>query len=62
MLFGEAQYKALKQMKNLAVSTNIERCGAFLRISIDAYGNLKPEEIKQAVADAINAYYAEGER
>lgn len=62
MLFGEAQYKALKQMKNLAVSTNIERCGAFLRISIDAYGNLKPEEIKQAVADAINAYYAETER
>ena len=62
MLFGEAQYKALKQTKNLAVSTNIERCGAFLRISIDAYGNLKPEEIKQAVVDAINAYYAETER
>ena len=62
MLLGETQYKALKQMKNLAVSTNIERCGAFLRISIDAYGNLKPEDIKQAVADAINAYYAEAER
>ena len=62
MLLGETQYKALKQLKNLAVSTNIERCGAFLRISIDAYGNLKPEDIKQAVADAINAYYAEAER
>ena len=62
MLLGETQYKALKQLKNLAVSTNIERCGAFLRISIDAYGNLIPEEIKQAVADAINAYYAEAER
>lgn len=51
-----------QQLKKLALSTNIERCGAFLRISVDAFGILNPEEIKQAVADAIDSYYSKAER
>ena len=62
MQLGETEYTAIKQLKNIAVSTNIARCGAFLRISIDAFGNLNPEQIKQAVAEAIEAYYSKTER
>ena len=63
MLLSDAQHNTvIKRMKKLAVSTKIERCGAFMRISIDAFGNLNPEEIKQAVTDAINAYYSKHER
>lgn len=62
VLFDDSQYEKLEKMKSLAISTNIERCGAFMRITVDSFGNLNPTELKQAVTDAIDSYYSKAER
>ena len=56
------QFNETKRIKELMISTSIERCAAFMRITVDSFGNLNPAEIKQAVADAIDSYYSKAER
>lgn len=43
--------------KNSAMAINFERCGAFLRIKADVFGNLNPKEIKEGLCKAIDRYY-----
>ena len=45
------------QNKNNAMAINFERCGAFLRIKADVFGNLNPKEIKDGLCKAIDRYY-----
>lgn len=53
---SETRYISTKEVEGLTVSTTIERCGAFLRITADSFGALNMEDIKQAVIEAIDAY------
>lgn len=45
------------QNKNCAMAINFERCGAFLRIKADVFGELNPKEIKDGLCKAIDRYY-----
>lgn len=45
------------QKKEVAMAINFERCGAFLRIKADVFGELNPKEIKDGLCKAIDRYY-----
>lgn len=47
----------IEKRDELAVSVTFEKCGAFLKINTDVFGNLNPNEIKKAFGNAIDAYY-----
>lgn len=47
----------IEKRNKLAVSVTFEKCGALLKINIDAFGNLNPNEIKKAFENAIDAYF-----
>ena len=42
---------------HIAMAINFERCGAFLRIKADAFGNLNPKEIKDGLCKAVDRYF-----